>query len=128
MRRAISKNKQRWQGYLDKTFDQKKQQFPEYQNALVKSIETINTNWRSAAGAFKHDGIVPSMSYKWFIGMWAWDSWKADVATADFNPELAKNNMRALFDYQIQKMIPYVHKMQERSLMLSLQSRQCAWW
>ena len=43
------------------------------------------------------------MSYKWFIGMWAWDSWKADVATADFNPELAKNNMRALFDYQIQK-------------------------
>jgi hypothetical protein len=33
--------------------------------------------------------------------MWAWDSWKADVATADFNPELAKNNMRALFDYQI---------------------------
>ena len=59
------------------------------------------------------------MSYKWFIGMWAWDSWKADVATADFNPELAKNNMRTLFDYQIQKMIPYVHKMQERSLMLS---------
>ncbi|HAP3373134.1 TPA: alpha-glucosidase [Enterococcus faecalis] len=102
--RYFKENKQRWQGYLDKTFDQKKTaEFPEYQNALVKSIETINTNWRSAAGAFKHDGIVPSMSYKWFIGMWAWDSWKADVATADFNPELAKNNMRALFDYQIQK-------------------------
>lgn len=97
-------NKQRWQGYLDKAFNQKNQnKYAEYQNAVVKSIETINTNWRSAAGAFKHDGIVPSMSYKWFVGMWAWDSWKADVATADFNPELAENNVKALFDYQIQK-------------------------
>ena len=61
------------------------------------------TNWFSAAGAIKHDGIVPSMSYKWFIGMWAWDSWKQVVATTQFNPELAKNNVRALFDYQITK-------------------------
>lgn len=100
----FQQNNERWQGYLDKTFDQKNDaNYPEYQNAVVKSIETITTNWRSAAGAFKHDGIIPSMSYKWFIGMWAWDSWKADVATAEFNPELAKNNMRALFDYQIQK-------------------------
>ena len=68
------------------------------------------------------------MSYKWFIGMWAWDSWKADVATADFNPELAKNNMRALFDYQIQKDDTVRPQDAERSLMLSLQSRQCAWW
>ena len=34
--------------------------------------------------------------------MWAWDSWKQVVATTQFNPELAKNNVRALFDYQIQ--------------------------
>ncbi|WP_407058219.1 MGH1-like glycoside hydrolase domain-containing protein [Tigheibacillus jepli] len=33
--------------------------------------------------------------------MWGWDSWKADVALAYFHPELAKNNLRALFDYQI---------------------------
>ena len=45
------------------------------------------TNWFSAAGAIKHDGIVPSMSYKWFIGMWAWDSWKQVVATTYFNEE-----------------------------------------
>ena len=100
----FKKNKKRWQGYLDNTFKHSNvKDYPEYQNAIVKSIETINTNWRSAAGAFKHEGIVPSMSYKWFVGMWAWDSWKADVAVADFNPELAKNNMRALFDYQITK-------------------------
>jgi putative isomerase len=98
----LKKNKNRWQGYLDKTFDHKEvKKYPEYQNAIVKAIETLNTNWRSAAGAFKHDGVVPSMSYKWFIGMWAWDSWKADVAVVGYNPELAKNNMRALFDYQI---------------------------
>ncbi|QQP70135.1 alpha-glucosidase [Carnobacterium sp. CS13] len=96
-------NNDRWQGYLDKTFDEENAgNFPEYQNAAIKAIETLTTNWQSPAGAIKHDGIVPSMSYKWFMGMWAWDSWKADVALADFNPELAKNNMRALFDYQIQ--------------------------
>ncbi|WP_210617172.1 alpha-glucosidase [Mammaliicoccus lentus] len=98
----FEKNKERWQGYLDKTFDNDKvDKNPEYKNATVKSVETLMTNWQSPAGAIKHDGIVPSMSYKWFMGMWGWDSWKADVALAKFNPELAKNNMRALFDYQI---------------------------
>lgn len=96
-------NQTRWQGYLDKTFTGKQvNDYPEYKKAATKTIETLMTNWRSPAGAIKHDGIVPSMSYKWFIGMWAWDSWKEDVAVADFNPELAKNNIRALFDYQIQ--------------------------
>ncbi|MDY0393599.1 trehalase family glycosidase [Virgibacillus halophilus] len=98
----LKKTKKRWQEYLDKTFAGKKvKDFPEYQNAAVKSIETLIKNWQSPAGAIKHDGIVPSMSYKWFMGMWGWDSWKADVALADFHPDLAKNNLRALFDYQI---------------------------
>lgn len=95
-------NKKRWQTYLDKTFDKTSvKKYPEYQNAVVKSIETLNTNWRSSAGAFKHEGVIPSISYKWFSGMWAWDSWKEDVAVADYNPKLAENNIRALFDYQI---------------------------
>ncbi|WP_430536466.1 alpha-glucosidase [Listeria rocourtiae] len=97
-------NTKRWQTYLDKTFANKKNaNHPEYKNAAVKTIETLTTNWRSPAGAIKHDGIVPSMSYKWFIGLWSWDSWKEAVATVKFNPELAKNSVRALFDYQIQK-------------------------
>lgn len=101
--RHVSENNERWQGYLDSTFEgDNVNEFVEYQNAAVKSIQTLMTNWRSPAGAITYDGTVPSMSYKWFIGMWSWDSWKADVALADFNPELAKNNMRALFDYQIQ--------------------------
>ncbi|CQR45810.1 Glucosidase YgjK precursor [Paraliobacillus sp. PM-2] len=98
----FKENTERWQKYLDKTFSGKKiNNFPEYQNAVVKSIQTLITNWQSPAGAIKHDGIVPSMSYKWFMGMWSWDSWKAVVALSDFNPDLAKSNMRALFDYQI---------------------------
>lgn len=95
-------NNIRWQSYLDKTFENiEKSTDPSYKNAAVKSIETLTTNWRSAAGDLLHDGVVPSMSYKWFIGMWAWDSWKQAVATARFDGELAKNNIRALFDYQI---------------------------
>ena len=98
----FEENNTRWQGYLDKTFANATGKVDEsYKNAAVKSIETLTTNWRSAAGDILHDGVVPSMSYKWFIGMWAWDSWKQAVATAEFDGELAKNNIRALFDYQI---------------------------
>lgn len=95
-------NTNRWQNYLNKAFSNtEKASDPHYKDAAVKSIITLTTNWRSAAGAIKHDGIVPSLSYKWFVGMWAWDSWKQAVATANFDGELAKNNIRALFDYQI---------------------------
>lgn len=100
--RCFDENTARWQGYLDKTFHGRENTLSRlYKNAAVKSIETLTTNWRSAAGALKHDGVVPSMSYKWFIGMWAWDSWKQAVATARFNGSLAQDNIRALFDYQI---------------------------
>lgn len=96
-------NESRWQGYLDKTFKEEKTADEKYKNAAVKSMITLITNWRSAAGALKHDGVIPSLSYKWFVGFWAWDSWKQAVATAQFDGELAKNNIKALFDYQIQK-------------------------
>lgn len=98
----FDENTSRWQGYLDKTFSGRENTTDkQYQNATVKSIETLTTNWRSAAGALMHDGVVPSMSYIWFIGMWAWDSWKQAVATSRFNGSLAQDNIRALFDYQI---------------------------
>lgn len=102
--RYFDENAKRWQGYLDSSFSGRENTADKrYQNAVVKSIETLTTNWRSAAGALKHDGVVPSMSYKWFIGMWAWDSWKQAVATARFNGALAQDNIRALFDHQITK-------------------------
>ena len=95
-------NNNRWQEYLNKAFPySEKVSDTHYKDAAVKAITTLTTNWRSPAGAIKHDGIIPSLSYKWFVGMWAWDSWKQAVATANFDGELAKNNIRALFDHQI---------------------------
>ncbi|WP_407536191.1 hypothetical protein [Cetobacterium somerae] len=88
-------NNKRWQGYIDKTVKIESLN-SKYDIAAVKSVNTLITNWRSPAGAIKHDGITPSVSYKWFNGFWAWDSWKQAVATVNFNEELAKNNIRAL--------------------------------
>ncbi|MGW2229868.1 MGH1-like glycoside hydrolase domain-containing protein [Streptomyces formicae] len=68
----------------------------------VKSLETLVTNWRSAAGQLKHDGITPSISYKWFSGgLWSWDTWKQAVGTARFDPRLAQTQIRSMFDRQI---------------------------
>lgn len=93
----IKENKERWNKYITKALRDGKEK---YEVAAVKAIETLITNWRSPAGAIKRDGITPSMSYIWFNGMWAWDSFKQAVAAASFAPELAKNNIRAMFDYQ----------------------------
>ncbi|MER5884048.1 trehalase family glycosidase [Streptomyces sp. NPDC001941] len=68
----------------------------------VKALETLTTNWRSAAGQLKHDGITPSISYKWFTGgIWAWDTWKQAVGTARFDPRLARSQIRSAFDWQV---------------------------
>lgn len=95
--RYISENNKRWNNYLSMGL---KDIAPKYETMAVKAIETLITNWRSHAGAIKRDGITPSISYKWFNGMWAWDSWKQAVAAVNFAPELAKDNIRAIFDYQ----------------------------
>jgi putative isomerase len=68
----------------------------------VKSLETLVTNWRGAAGRIEHDGITPSLSYKWFTGgVWSWDTWKQAVGTARFEPSLAQEQIRSMFDHQI---------------------------
>ena len=92
-------NSERWQGYVDTIDNADVDQA--YKNAAVKAIETLMTNWISAAGALQHGGIVPSKSYQWFIGLWGWDSWKQATGMARFNPEAAEDNIRAHFDYQI---------------------------
>ncbi|MGA4843913.1 MGH1-like glycoside hydrolase domain-containing protein [Streptomyces sp. G45] len=75
---------------------------PARRRLAVKSLETLVTNWRSAAGRIRHDAISPSLSYKWFTGgVWAWDTWKQAVGTARFAPGLAKSQIRAMFDHQI---------------------------
>jgi putative isomerase len=71
-----------------------------YSNLLAKLVLTLQNNSRIAVEGLKHDGVFPSYNYEWFNGFWAWDSWKHAVALAEFNPDLAKNQMRAMFDFQ----------------------------
>lgn len=71
-----------------------------YSNLLAKLVLTLQNNSRIAVEGLKHDGVFPSYNYEWFNGFWAWDSWKHAAALSDFKPDLAKNQMRALFDYQ----------------------------
>ncbi|WP_264524100.1 MGH1-like glycoside hydrolase domain-containing protein [Flavobacterium sp. N502536] len=71
-----------------------------YSDLVAKLALTLQNNTRIAAEGLKHGGLFPSYNYEWFHGFWAWDSWKHAVAVANYNSELAKDQMRALFDYQ----------------------------
>ncbi|MFI6060008.1 MGH1-like glycoside hydrolase domain-containing protein [Streptomyces sp. NPDC051286] len=96
---VVSASDARWHGYVAGVT----RNVPaDRRRAAVKSLETLVTNWRSAAGQIKHDGITPSISYKWFTGgIWAWDTWKQAVGTARFAPSLAESQIRSMFDWQI---------------------------
>jgi len=91
----------RWKTYLTKGMSVGKRNTAQNKVA-IKAIETLNGNWRSPAGKLTHDGVTPSVTARWFNGVWAWDSWKHAYAMAHFNPEIAKENIRAMFAYQVQ--------------------------
>ncbi|QBG36045.1 alpha-glucosidase [Litorilituus sediminis] len=95
----ILASQQRWQNYLHKGL--KADNTAKEQHIALKAIETLNGNWRSPAGAIQHNMVSPSVTARWFNGAWAWDTWKHAYAMASFNPEIAKDNIRAMFDYQI---------------------------
>jgi putative isomerase len=96
----IQETKSRWHQYMSKSISvtNKSQQ---QKLIATKAIETLIGNWRSAAGNLLHDSVTPSVTARWFNGTWAWDSWKHAYAMAHFSPEIAKANIRAMFDYQI---------------------------
>lgn len=96
--RELQENQARWNGYLAHILrtDMK----PEYDRIAVKAIVTLISNWRTRRGGLLHEGIVPSHAAAYFVGFWAWDSWRFSAALAKFAPELAKDNIRAMFDYQ----------------------------
>jgi len=100
--RFIEQSKQRWQTYLNAAVAGDAKYNNDNMRLVVKSIETLIGNWRSPAGAIKHDGIVPSTTFHWFNGLWPWDSWKHAYALSTVDPTLAKNNILAVFDHQIQ--------------------------
>lgn len=71
----------------------------------VKAMMTLNGNWRSAAGEVEHDTVTPSVTARWFSGnlTWPWDTWKQAYAMAHFNPDVAMENIRTVFQYQVQE-------------------------
>lgn len=89
---------ERWDGYLRRIL--RDDVSTEFNQVAVKSVVTLISNWRTNRGSLLHDGIVPSHAVGYFVGFWAWDCWKFSVALAHFEPELAKNNIRAMFDFQ----------------------------
>lgn len=98
-KRYMEENNKRWDNYLNKVL---RPDMPEeYNRIAVKSVVTLIANWQTHKGGLLHEGIVPSHAVGYFMGFWAWDSWKTSVALARFAPEIAKNNVRATFDYQL---------------------------
>ena len=95
---GLKANKERWEGYLTKILS--KDMKPEYDRIAVKAVVTLISNWRTHRGGLLHEGIVPSHAAYYFVGFWAWDTWRFSAALAKFDPELAKDNIRAMFDYQ----------------------------
>lgn len=96
--KALQSNSERWEGYLKSTL---RDDMPEeYDRIAVKAMTTLASNHRVARGGLLHDGIIPSHAVGYFVGLWAWDSWRFCAGAATFDPELAKNNIRAMFDYQ----------------------------
>lgn len=95
---ALKANAERWESYLTKIL--RTDMAPEYDRIAVKAVTTLISNWRARRGGLLHEGIIPSHAVGYFVGFWAWDSWRFSAGTAKFDPELAKNNIRAMFDYQ----------------------------
>lgn len=98
-RKSLLENEKRWNDYLAKAL--RSDMSHKYDRVAVKAIVTLMSNWRTHRGALLHEGIVPSHAVGYFVGFWAWDSWKYSAALAKVHPELAKNNIRAMFDYQL---------------------------
>jgi len=92
-------NVQRWNDYLDATADLGA---PTDSTRIlaVKAIQTMVNNWRGPRGRFAHGGLFPSSNVWYFNGFWAWDSWKHAVGLASFDPGIASDQLRLMFDHQ----------------------------
>lgn len=99
---AWRRNRARWQTYLTVADDAHLPGMPDDQARRVaaKAMVTLLANWRAARGDMRHDGVIPSYSNPDFNGFWAWDSWKHAAALARFAPDLARAQIRAMFDWQ----------------------------
>ncbi|WP_159737414.1 alpha-glucosidase [Vibrio atypicus] len=93
----------RWDEYLAKGLSNPKAT-AEQEKVAVKAMMTLNGNWRSAAGDIAQSTVTPSVTARWFSGAntWPWDTWKHAYALAHFNPDVGMDNIRTVFQGQIQ--------------------------
>lgn len=94
---------QRWEEYLAKGLSNPAAT-AEQERVAVKAMETLNANWRGEAGSIKTDTVTPSVTAPYFSGnlTWPWDTWKQAYAMAHFNPDVAMDNIRTVFQFQVQ--------------------------
>lgn len=71
-----------------------------YKQVIAKTQLTLQNNWRIPAGEIKHEGLFPSYHYKWFNGFWSWDSWKHAVGLSYYDIDLAKKQVKLMFEFQ----------------------------
>jgi putative isomerase len=98
----LSARKSEKNSELQSLISAKKDKFQEdkYSEVLAKAHLTLQNNWRIPAGEIKHEGLFPSYHYKWFNGFWSWDSWKHAVGLSYYNTELAKKQVKLMFEFQ----------------------------
>ena len=99
---VLRKRKNEKENELESLITARKKQFQKdkYVTVLAKAHLTLQNNWRIPAGEIKHEGLFPSYHYKWFNGFWSWDSWKHAVGLSYYNTELAKKQIRLMFEFQ----------------------------
>ncbi|WP_452601760.1 MGH1-like glycoside hydrolase domain-containing protein [Pontimicrobium sp. MEBiC06410] len=97
LERRIEKNNQ-----LKTLIQNRKKQFQnnEYAQVLSKAHVTLQNNWRIPTGEIKYEGLFPSYHYTWFNGFWSWDSWKHSVGLSYYNTDLAKQQIKLMFEFQ----------------------------
>ena len=97
--RKTEKNKQ-----LKSLIENRKLQFQDiiYAHVLAKAHLTLQNNWRIPAGEIKHEGLFPSYHYVWFNGFWSWDSWKHAVGLSHYDTDLAKKQIKLMFEFQLE--------------------------
>ena len=88
----------KWKKRLEATI---REDVPErFNKVAVKALVTMMSNYKAPKGDLLHGGVVPSQGVDYFMGFWAWDSWKHAAAMASFAPDEAMEQVRAMFDYQ----------------------------
>ena len=99
---TLSERKSEKQDQLSELIKNKRTGFQEdkYSEVLAKAQLTLQNNWRVPAGEIKHEGLFPSYHYKWFNGFWSWDSWKQAVGLSYYDVQLAKEQVKLMFDFQ----------------------------